>query len=97
MNPIKYGISKLTDADWRVPPFTLVFTRREYGKSCGINDRSQHLTKRRRREGDVHDVITNFYDFQTDNTHTPSCDLRCVGVSYDGIADSAGKIKIKLN
>lgn len=91
VDPTKCGIKKNVDADWRVPPFTLVFTKKQIAATTGISSTSiQHATKRRRREGEIHDTITNFYDFQHDPQHTPNCDLRCLGVSYDGIADAAG-------
>jgi hypothetical protein len=38
----------------------------------------------------VHDTVCNFYDFYQKDDRTPASELRCLGVSYDGIADAAG-------
>jgi len=81
------GDSKDNIADYIAPPFTLVFAQKAGGPKSGIL-KSTHTLKRK-REGDVHNVITNMYNMGGEN-RIPVKDLRCIGVAYDGVLDGKG-------
>jgi hypothetical protein len=78
-----------TDSDYLAPPFTLVFAKKNAEKTSGINSNKFNL--KRKREGDVHDVITNMYN--VGDGRNVKHDLRCIGVTYDGILDAKGAKK----
>jgi len=81
------GIDDNQNADYLAPPATLVFAKRDGEKTSGIN--SKHTSMKRKRGGDVHDIITNMYKINTTD-RVPKHTLRCIGVTYDGVLDAKG-------
>lgn len=80
----------ITDADYRVPPFTLLFAKDEPPQTRGYAaKRIIHLNKRARREPPVQDVLCNAYNISEnarDERHVGN--IRFFAVSYDGIVGS---------
>ena len=92
INPKAFGIKQPSDADYRVPPRTLVFTHKSRKSSSGFSHSRQsiHVTKQARREGSVCDVVCNFYETNTGSGDRDYPELRFLGVSDDGVADARG-------
>jgi len=69
----------ITDADYRVPPFSLCFAKVVSAKSKGYDgSRIVHASKKQRRDPEVPDVICNFYNIHEDDRHPGN--IRFVGV-----------------
>lgn len=94
VNPKAFFKSGITPADYRVPPFSMVFAKIPSEKDRGFDgSRVVHVSKKARRDPPVPDVICNFFDInnRADKTFTENS-LRFIGISYDGIVISLLRI-----
>lgn len=74
-------------SDFIAPPNTLVFCKAtETVARTGIQ-KGRPVNVKRKREGEVHDVICNMQDI---GSRDLQCELRALGVTWDGVFDATG-------
>lgn len=76
---------KPTTSDYLAPQYTLAFTVATNPSTQGIQ-KSKYNVKRK-RDGDVQNIITNFHNIQK---RLPIKSLRCLGVTFGSVLDAKG-------
>jgi hypothetical protein len=89
VNPTEiYAKDKIKPSDYIAPQYTLAFTVTTNPAARGIQTKTHNA--KRKRDGDVQNIITNFYDIQN---RLPDKSLRCLGVTFGSVLDANDAIK----